>query len=249
MHTRVAYGLVSVLFEDGALVAEDLREFEEKAFAFTQEPGISKLRETIRPAIEDALRKHSGIFDGPKWVAAFQRIITAAVQQKQSGEPLKDIYSEERIRPAPADHGRESVFVLSDSLQVEGAQTVSVANSDANRSVSESSGHDCHDGPPSNYLSAVAIPKDVTSRDRAREYRLDWLFDASDKDPVAARIKAVDYIRENNPELADKLVYVKDDAGRDVPFLQLPCRAPRKSSETGNIRGYFELPFLFVVKA
>jgi hypothetical protein len=110
--------------------------------------------------------------------------------------------SNEPIHNSVIEHGRESVFVLPDSLQVEGAHTVSVANSDANRSVSESSGHDCHDGPPNNYLS-VAIPKDVKSGDRARECRLEWLFEAAEKDNVAARTQAVDYIRRTNPELGN----------------------------------------------
>jgi hypothetical protein len=84
--------------------------------------------------------------------------------------------------------------------------------------------------------------------DRSKECRLDQLFDFAQRDLVEARRRALQYIRENKPEHAEKICYVSDDDGRNEPFIQLPCKVPRINPETGNIVGQYELPLLYVVQ-
>jgi serine/threonine protein kinase len=59
---------------------------------------------------------------------------------------------------------------------------------------------------------------------------------------------ALAYIQANKPEHASNIDYIRDDAGNNVPHIQLPCTVPRINPETGNEIGSFELAFLYVVK-
>lgn len=71
-------------------VAEDLDYYE-------YQDVLRKSCITIR----DALQRQPGIFDGDEWVDSFLRRIKEAIRQREKKEPLRDINTVERIRPAP----------------------------------------------------------------------------------------------------------------------------------------------------
>jgi len=193
-HTRVAYGLVFALLGNDDLVANDLSEFVAKAVYFSQGDGLLKLQGQIRPAIQYALQNHSSIFDGPTWTSAFQRIVSEAIRQVRDDEPLKDIYSVERIKPRPIENRRESVFVL-DSSKVEKLKSSNLRQSSSR---SESIDHD--DAASKSVAISADAPEEAEQGpegaeltrmkpNKAKECRLQWLFDAAEQDPASARMR------------------------------------------------------------
>ena len=142
-HTRVGYGLGRALLGTDDLVGKDLKEFEDKAVDFSQGDGLVKLQREICPAIQHAIKNNLGIFDGPRWTSAFQRIVSEAIRQGRDNEPRKDIYSVERIRQ-PIKDKRDFVLVL-DSQKVEKLNTASTEIPDVDVSPRGPVVRDAHD--------------------------------------------------------------------------------------------------------
>jgi hypothetical protein len=87
----------------------------------------------------------------------------------------------------------------------------------------------------------------VRSRIGQKSAGVSGFFYLARQNPALAREIALDYIRCNKAEHADKICYVFDEKGRKLPFIQLPCMVPHINPDTGNITQMYELPFLYVV--
>ena len=253
-HNRVSYSLVSNLMGNDEFVAENLEDFERKAVLYFENP---QLLEASCAAIRDALQNQTGIFDGEGWVDSFLRCIKEAIRQRERGEQLRDIYSVERIRHAP-DGAREFVSVL-DKMQPSRAQLAGTFQTECLHSVERSRHSEIPESqaplPNSVEQGMMTIDSDAPlgqpaqapkSKTRKDNCCMQWLMDLASSDRQQARLKALEYIKQQKPELASEMCYIRDDRGEEIPFIQLPCQYPRLSPVTGNIIAYDELPLLFV---
>ena len=152
----------------------------------------------------------------------------------------------ERIRNAP-DGARELVSVL-DKMQSSRAQLAGTFQTEWSHSVEPYRHSEIQENQPplpnekniSVEQGMITIDSDAPSGQPAQATKsktrkdnccMQWLMDLASSDRQRARLKALEYhdIKQQKPELASEMCYIRNDRGEEIPFIQLPCQYPRLS--------------------
>ena len=267
-HGRVAYSLVYNIFGDCELLCADLMELQARAVYFATDAGKNKL-EDFRTSLRETLAQRSSIFDGKKWINAFQRGIGEYARRFREKEPFVDVYTTEFpvpdtdrkwilvpetqglgmvaeqacARPGGAGPMDEDVEVLACG-QREGAKRPHDED-ELSKNCPKRPCPDPVQGSAPAQSESDSSQKYLKAAARARSCRIEWLFDLTKKDRQEAMRKAVEYLATKGIEV---VVYKDEATGEEMPGIQLPCIIPLYGSSTGKEIGSMELPFLYVKK-